>query len=108
MTSHQYALLRALSRGPRTLRSFTHAETLEQIRISPAVIEHNLARLVDAGYVALYGSHYYITDEGAAQIDLSLPTAPQPISTENYSGTKWRIRLGGEDFLKHKSFGTLC
>ena len=108
MTAHQYDLLLALSKSIRTLRSFTHAATLEQIRISPHVVELNLGKLVDAGYVKQIGSSYGITGLGMKQLDLSTPQPRAAISAEAFKGTRWNIRRGGEDHAAHRSFGTLC
>jgi hypothetical protein len=105
MTPHQYDLLRALSKGPRTLRSFTHSPTVEQTRVSPFVIELNMKKLVHAGFVRQAGPHYSITREGLAEVDLATPTPPVGYPRENFTGTKWQIRPGGEDHLKHSSHG---
>jgi hypothetical protein len=108
MTGHQYDLLRALSKGPRTLRSFTHSPTVEQTRVSPFVIELNMGKLVAAGFVTVTGPMHFITKAGLAEIDLATPTPPVGYPRENFTGTKWQIRPGGEDHLKHASFGESC
>jgi hypothetical protein len=108
MTPHQYDLLRALSKGPRTLRSFTHSPTVEQTRVSPYVIELNMGKLVAAGYVLQIGPHYALTNEGAKQIDLATPQPKLAIPKETFAGTRWNIRAGGEDFLRCKSVGEGC
>jgi hypothetical protein len=108
MTPHQYDLLRALSKGPRTLRSFTHSPTVEQTRVSPFVIELNMGKLVAAGFVMQMGLLYALTNEGAKQIDLATPQPKLAIPTETFKGTVFRIRPGGEDHLKHASRGERC
>jgi hypothetical protein len=108
MTGHMYELLRALSKGPRTLRSFTHSPTVEQTRVSPFVIEMNMKKLVHAGYVLQMGNLYALTNAGKAEIDLATPQPKLAIPTETFKGTVFRIRPGGEDHLKHASRGERC
>jgi hypothetical protein len=105
MTGHMYELLRALSKGPRTLRSFTHSPSVEQTRVSPFVIELNMKKLVHAGFVRQAGPHYSITREGLAEVDLATPTPPVGYPRENYKPPVWNLRQGADDHLQHSSHG---
>jgi hypothetical protein len=108
VTGHMYELLRALSKNPRTLRSFTHSPTVEQTRVSPFVIELNMKKLVHAGFVMQMGNLYALTNDGKAQIDLATPQPPRPISTEVYKPPVWHVRSGALDHLQHASTGDSC
>jgi hypothetical protein len=108
MSPHQYDLLRALSKAPRTLRSFTHAPSVEQTRVSPYVVELNMGKLIAAGFVSVTGPMHFITAKGRAEVDLSTPTPPQPISKENYKPPVWNVRAGAFDHLQHASTGDSC
>jgi hypothetical protein len=107
MTGHQYEILRALSKGPRTLRSFTHSPTVEQTRVSPFVIELNMGKLVAAGYVLQIGPHFAITNAGKAEIDLGTPQPKLPIALGPWKPKPWNPPREGSGRM-YDSFGEGC
>jgi hypothetical protein len=107
MTGHQYDLLRGLLAGARSLRSFTHASTLEQVRVSPSVIELNMGKLVAAGLVTRAGNLFALTRDGAKAADLATPTPKLPFSSEVWKASPWEPPRAGSGRM-YESIGTPC
>jgi hypothetical protein len=107
MSPNQYRILRALTVSPQPLRFFTHADNMEQSRVSPHITAIDVEKLVAQGLVALSGRHYSITKAGRAAVDLGTPQPKLGIPTETWKPKPWSPPREGSGRM-HESVGVPC
>jgi hypothetical protein len=117
LTERKLRLLGALIRKPRDAFSFTGGEMVDQ-SIAPIHIMRYLSELWKAELVDRRGETFSITPAGIQAYELAqrekveCRTPPRTwshfLTDGNYTGTKWNIREGGLDNLRHRSHGSGC
>jgi hypothetical protein len=107
LKTHQERFLAMLGQRPRQLREFTHVCSMELQYLSAPIVEQYLMELVRDHYAELIGGLFYLAPLGSYYLAAQAEEKERYARANPglYTGPRWNLRNGSQDFLKYQSRG---
>jgi hypothetical protein len=107
LNGHQERALRLVAKRPMILRDLTHSQSLDVVQVSNPIQTLYLNQMVEEGYILEISDKFYIAPKGRDYLQ-QLEVEKQVHARQKpglYTGPKWNLREGSQDFLRFTSKG---
>jgi uncharacterized protein YpbB len=105
-SDHQRRMLAMIAQRDRGARELTHVYSVDLAYLSAPICEQYLEQLAEEGYITPIDGRYYIAPKGRDYLqEEATKHASYPSRDGTYTGPKWAVRPGGDDFRRWPSKG---